>query len=106
MVRTQILVHKWRPRAVSQTDQSLVSSGAQTNHRVNIYHLSIDKVLSKLELRFRGNDQEIPCALWNICHSETPEKESFSRVANFFKINGEILEAEQKLYASFRRVRG
>ena len=42
----------------------------------------------------------------NICQSETPDKESFSRVAKFYKIDGEILEAEQKMYASFRRVRG
>ena len=37
--------------------------------------------------------------------SEKPDKESFSRVAKFYKVDGEILEAEQKIYASFRRVR-
>ena len=79
---------------------------AQVNHRINIYYASIEKVLSKLELRFSGNDQEILCALGNICHSETPDKESFSRVAKFYKIDGEILAAEQKMYARFRRVRG
>ena len=63
-------------------------------------------MLSELELRFIGNDQEIPCALGNICQSETPDKESFSRAAKFCKIDGEILEAEQKMYSSFRRVRG
>ena len=63
-------------------------------------------MLSELELRFSGNDQEILCDLGNICQSETPDKESFSRVAKFYKIDGEILEAEQKMYASFRRVRG
>ena len=41
-----------------------------------------------------------------MCHSETLDKESFSRVAKFYKIDGEILEAEQKMYASFRRVCG
>ena len=46
------------------------------------------------------------CALGNICHIETPDKESFSRVAKFYKIDGQILEAEQKMYARFRRVRG
>ena len=46
------------------------------------------------------------CTLGNICHSETPDKESFSRVAKFYKIDGQILEAEQKMYARFRRVRG
>ena len=73
----------------------------ESYHRIKTYHASIDKVLSELELRFSGNDQEILCALGNICHSETPDKESFSRVAKFYKIDGEILEAE-----SFRRVRG
>ena len=42
----------------------------------------------------------------NICKSETPDKESFSPIAKFYNIDGEILEAEQKMYASFRRVRG
>ena len=64
------------------------------------------RCLSELELRFSGNDQEILCALGNICHSETPDKDSFSRVAEFYKIDGEILEAEQKMFASFHRVRG
>ena len=64
------------------------------------------RCLSELELRFSGNDQEILCALGNICHSETPDKDSFSRVAEFYKIDGEILEAEQKMYASFHRVHG
>ena len=66
------------------------------------------RCLSELVLRFSGNDQEILCALGNgnICHSETPDKDSFSRVAEFYKIDGEILEAEQKMYASFHRVRG
>ena len=42
----------------------------------------------------------------NICDSETPGKEGFSRVAKFYKIDGKILEAEQKMYATFRRDRG
>ena len=50
--------------------------------------------------------QEILFSSGNSCHSETPGKESFSRVAKFYKIDGAILEAEQKMYASFRRVRG
>ena len=69
----------------------------ESHHRTNAYHASIDKVLSPQEILF---------ALGNICHSETPGKESFSRVAKFYKIEGEFLEAEQKMYASFRRVCG
>ena len=63
-------------------------------------------MLSELELRFSGNDQEKLCALGNICHSETPDKEIFSRVAKFYKFDGGILEADQKMYTSFHRVRG
>ena len=66
----------------------------------------MDKVLSELELRFSGNDQEILCALGDICHSETPDEESFSRVAKFYEIDGDILEAEQKMHASFRSEHG
>ena len=46
------------------------------------------------------------CDLGNICQSETPAKESLTRVAKFYKIDGEILEAEQETCLSFRRVRG
>ena len=54
----------------------------------------------ELKLGFSGND------LGNICNSETPDKESFSRIAKFYNIDGKILEAEQTMYASFRCVRG
>ena len=52
-------------------NQSLVSSVAQANHRINIYYASIGKLLSELEIRFSGNDQEILCVLGNTCHIET-----------------------------------
>ena len=55
---------------------------------------------SELKLRFSGND------LGNICNCETPDKESFSRIAKFYNIDGKILEAEQEMYASLRCVRG
>ena len=78
----------------------------ESHHRINTYYAFIDKVLSELQLRFSGNDQDIHCALGNICNSETPDKESLSLIAKFYNIDGEILEAEQKMYVSFRRVRG
>ena len=64
---------------------------ALANHRINIYHASIDEVLSKVELRFSGNDQEILFAFGNIYQSEIPDRESFPRVAKFYKIDGKIL---------------
>ena len=59
---------------------------------MNTYHASIDKVLTELQPRFREKEQEIIYALGNICHSETPNEESFFRVAKFYKIDDEILE--------------
>ena len=73
--RLQALVGEHGQRQTQLTPESY--------HRINTYYASIDKVLSELELRFRGNDQEILCALGNICNSETPDKESFSRIAKF-----------------------
>ena len=49
-------------------------------------------VLTELQPRFREKEQEIICALGNICYSETPNEESFFRVAKFYKIDDEILE--------------
>ena len=51
----------------------------------------LDKVLSELELRFSGNDQEILCALKNNRHSETPDKENFFHIVKVYKIDCEIL---------------
>ena len=60
---------------------------AQANHRITIDYASIDKVLSELELRFSGNDRSL---LWK-GHSETPDKQSFSRVAKFYKIDSDTI---------------
>ena len=49
----------------------------ELHHRINTYYAFIDKVPSELKLRFSGND------LGNICNSETPDKESFFRIAKF-----------------------
>ena len=67
--------------------------------RINTYYVSLDKVLSELEVRLSENDQEILCALGDMCHRETPDKESFPRIDQFYKFDGESLE----MYASFRR---
>ena len=76
-------------------NQILVWSVVQAKHRINIYDAFTDKVLSELDLSFNGNDQEILCALWNICHSETPIKKASPALLIFFKIDGKVLKAEQ-----------
>ena len=102
------------PRQMSSRHlQALVGEHAQrqtqltpeSHFRINTYYASIGRVLSELELRFSGNDQEILCDLGKIGQSETPARESLTRVAKFYKIGVGILVAKQEMYASFRRVR-
>ena len=83
-----------------QHAQQRMQPTPESHHRINTYCASIDKEPSELKLRCSGND------LANICNYETPDKESFSRIAKFYNIDGKILEAKQKMYASFHRVRG
>ena len=59
------------------------------------FFFSLKELLFILSLSRRGN----------ICYCETPNKESFSRIAKCYKIDGGILENEQKRYAICRRVR-
>lgn len=59
--RLQALVGEHAQRQTQPTPES--------HHRINTYYASMDKVLSELELRFSGNDQEILCALGDIGHS-------------------------------------
>ena len=65
-------------------------------------------MLPELELRLRGNDQELLCALGNIgCPGETPDKESFSRVAKFTKSTARFWKPSRKLreFSSCARIR-
>ena len=71
--------------------QALVGEHAQRQtqltpesyHRINTYYASIDNVLFELELRFRGSDQEILCALGNICNSEHLIKKASPALLSF-----------------------
>ena len=78
----------------------------ESHHRVNTYYPSIDRVLSELELRFSGNDQDIIHALGDVCQNEVPKMESFTKLAQFYGIDEEILKVEQRMFTSFRQEHG
>ena len=80
--------------------QTQLTTGS--HQRMNTYSSSIDMVLSELELRFSRNN----LCVGNICHSVKSDKESCFGDAKSYKIGDEILEAEKKVYARFRLVRG
>ena len=68
------------------------------HHRVNTYYNSIDKVLSELEVRFKGNDQDVLCALGAIAISDSPSQSDYELVANFYGLDKDLMEADQRLF--------
>ena len=91
---------------VGESSKDHVEVTSESHHRVNTYYPSIDKVLSELELRFSGNDQDIIHALGDVCQNKDPKVESFALVAQFYGIDQEILQVEQKMFTSFRQEHG
>lgn len=54
---------------VGEHTQSQMQLTLEPHHRITVtlYYVSLDKVLSELEVRFNGNNQEILCALRDMC---------------------------------------
>ena len=71
-------------------------------HRVNTFYTSLDKVLAEIETRFSGNDQDVLCALGDITLSDSPTSASFDRVARYYNLDRELLEADQRLFCQFK----
>ena len=103
MARIQILVHKWRPKAVSQTDLTRVEFRLwrRLTAVLTFTVRPSTRCCQSLSSGFAEMISKYSVAVLWKGHSETPDKESFSRVAKFYKIDGEFLEAEQKMYSSF-----
>ena len=72
---------------------------------MNSYYASIDMVLTELQPKFREKEQEIICALGNICYSETLNEESFFRVAKCYEIDEKKLAEHVREFATFARIR-
>ena len=56
-----------------------------------VYYTSIDKVVSELQSRFEGNDQEVLCALGEIVFSRSPSINNIQTVSNFYDVDSEML---------------
>ena len=94
--RLQALVGERAQRQTQLTPESY--------HRINTFMLPSTRYCPSLS---SGEMTKKSSVLWEI--SVTVKhliKKSFSCIAKFYNIDGEILEAEQKMYASFRRTRG
>ena len=77
------------PAAANDSSQQT----AKDHFRITVY-TSIDKVVSELQSRFEGNDQEVLCALGEIVFSHSPSINNIQTVSNFYGVDSEMLSVE------------
>lgn len=82
--------------------EDITENTPESHHRVNTYFCSLDKVVSELETRFQRNDQDILCSLGDIILNEKPSDTSFENVASFYKLDQDLLEADFRIFKTFK----
>ena len=55
-------------------------------------------IIVEFKFHFQGEDNDILCALGDICFSDTPQGENFQKVAKFYELNDELIEADHRLF--------
>ena len=78
------------PAAANDSSQQT----AKDYFRITVYYTTIDKVVSELQSRFEGNDQEVLCALGEIIFSHSPSINNIQTVSNFYVVESEMLSIE------------
>lgn len=63
------------------------------HHRVHTYYTLIG-----LEVRFKGNDQDILCGFGVIAISGSPSQNDYELVANLYGMDKDLMESEQRLF--------
>ena len=76
-----------RPAAANDSSQQT----PKDHFSITVYYTSIDKVVSELQSRFEGNDQEVLCTLGEIVFSRSPSINNIQTVSNFYGVDGEVL---------------
>ena len=72
-------------------------------HRLNTFFTSLDKILTEIENRFSGNDQDVLCALGDITPlSYSPTSHSFDLFARYYDLDKELLQADQRRFSQFK----
>jgi len=68
---------------------------------VSVYYTCIDKVVSELQSRFEGNDQEVLCTLGEIVFSRSPSINNIQTVSNFYGVDGEMLSSVKSIFENY-----
>lgn len=74
---------------------------AKDRFRITVYYTTIDKVVSELQSRFEGNDQEVLCALGEIVFSHSPSINNIQTVSNFYGVDSEMLSSEKSIFENY-----
>ena len=72
-------------------------------HRADTYFTSLDKVLTEIEVRVGGKDQDVLCALGDITLSDSPAIRSFNLVSSHYSLDRDLLQADQRLFCQFKK---
>ena len=74
---------------------------AKDHFRITVYYTSIDKVVSELQSRFEGNDQQGLWALGEIVFSRSPSINNIQTVSNFYGVDREMLSSEKSIFENY-----
>ena len=75
---------------------------AIAHHRVNTtYFVALDIVIGEIKERFTVDDQDILCALGDVALSNKPSEDSEDKVANFYELNKDLIQAERLFVFNF-----
>ncbi|KAK6191009.1 hypothetical protein SNE40_002759 [Patella caerulea] len=82
-------------------DDQVQHNTPKDHYRITSYYPSFDKVIGEMESRFDMEDQSVLCALGDVVLNDNPDISSYSKVAEFYHMDSEILLVEKKNYLSF-----
>ena len=74
---------------------------AVSHHRANTYFVAFDIDIGEIKERFTVDDQDILCALGDVVLSNKPSNDSEGKVAKFYEVDKDLLQAEKAIFSNF-----
>ena len=70
----------------------------QSHYRIYFYHKGLGQIIVELKYRFQSKDNDILCALGDICLGDEPK---ISKIANFYDLIYDLIECDRRLFTRF-----
>ena len=70
---------------------SVQDQDLESYYRVKFFYMGMDEVIGELTYRFQGRDNDIVCALGEICLGENATVEQFDAIANYYNLHNKIV---------------